>query len=52
MRPPLCILALALSLPLLAGCGQTGPLYHPAVAGQPDEDVEAVSAEGPETVTP
>jgi predicted small lipoprotein YifL len=43
MRHALYPLALvsALTLLMLEGCGQTGPLYHPGVAQQTTEEAES-----------
>ena len=35
------LLLFTVALPALAGCGQTGPLYHPVEAGQPPGDVQS-----------
>ncbi len=38
---PRLLLQLLVILPALAGCGQTGPLYHPAEAGESLPDVQS-----------
>ena len=40
MRFFLVIVALFAALPLLGGCGQTGPLYLPQEPGEPPVEVE------------